>query len=175
MVKALAYLKMENDHALDRLNYSVCRYYLHTYLPWLNLKQYLRHYNWGSLDWFHIWYPVYLKWRILSQTSREGSGKNIIFWFFLLGFKYTLRTCFESKNFLPKSCPELSNQVFSFSACQIFLVRYYISKYIRNKKIEKNVKFGRLKNWIPDCSAQDSFWQKLFWLKTWTQGVLQAK
>ena len=38
---------------------------------------------------------------------------------FLLGFKYTLRTCFESKNFLPKSCPELSNQVLSFSEGQI--------------------------------------------------------
>ena len=39
---------------------------------------------------------------------------------FLLGFKYTLRTCFESKNFLPKSCPELSNQVLSFSEGQIY-------------------------------------------------------
>ena len=60
-----------------------------------------------------------LKWRILSQTSSEQSGKNKKFLFFLLGLKYTLRTCFESKNFLPKSCPELSNQVLSFSACQI--------------------------------------------------------
>ena len=40
-------------------------------------------------------------------------------WFFLLGLKYTLRTCFDSKKFLSKSCPELSNQVLSFSACQI--------------------------------------------------------
>ena len=38
----------------------------------------------------------------------------------LLGFKYTLRTCFECKNFLPKSCPELSNQVLSFSEGQIY-------------------------------------------------------
>ena len=60
-----------------------------------------------------------LKWRILSQTTTEQSGKNKKFWFFLLDLKYTLRTCFESKNFLPKSCPELSNQVLSFSACQI--------------------------------------------------------
>ena len=56
-----------------------------------------------------------LKWRILSQTSTEQSGKNEKRKIFLLGFKYTLRTCFESKNFLPKSCPELSNQVLSFS------------------------------------------------------------
>ena len=60
------------------------------------------------------------KWRILTQTSTEGSGKNKKFWFFLLGFKYTLRICFESKNFLPKSCPELSNQVLSFSEGQIY-------------------------------------------------------
>ena len=39
---------------------------------------------------------------------------------FLLGLKYNLRTCFESKKVLPKSCPELSNQLLSFSACQIY-------------------------------------------------------
>ena len=61
-----------------------------------------------------------LKWPILSQTSTEGSGKNKRSWFFLSGFKYTLRTCFESINFLPKSCPELSNQVLSFSEGQIY-------------------------------------------------------
>ena len=55
-----------------------------------------------------------------SQTGTEGSGKNKKKLFFLLGLKYTLRTCFESKNFLPKSCPELSNQVLSFSACQVY-------------------------------------------------------
>ena len=55
-----------------------------------------------------------------SRTSTEGSGKNEKKNFFLLGFKYTLRTCFESKNFLPKSCPELSNQVLSFSEGQIY-------------------------------------------------------
>ena len=63
---------------------------------------------------------VRLKWRILSRTSSEQSGKNEIFGFFLLGFKYTLRKCFESKNFLSKSCPELSNQVLSFSEGQIY-------------------------------------------------------
>ena len=61
-----------------------------------------------------------LKGRILSRTSSEQSGTNWIFGFFLLGFKYTLRTCFKSKNFLPKSCPELSNQVLSFSEGQIY-------------------------------------------------------
>ena len=45
---------------------------------------------------------------------KTKSGKNIFFRFFLLGLKYTLRTCFESVNFLPKSCSELSNQVLSF-------------------------------------------------------------
>jgi hypothetical protein len=34
--------------------------------------------------------------------------------------KYTLRTCFESKNFSSNSCPELSNQVLSFSEGQIY-------------------------------------------------------
>ena len=66
-------------------------------------------------------YVDYIKWRIFSHTSSEGSGKNnkkkI---FFLLGLKYTLRTCFESKNFLLKSYPELSNQVLSFSEGQIY-------------------------------------------------------
>ena len=49
----------------------------------------------------------------------DGSGKNQKSWFFLLGLKYTLRTCFESKKFLAKSCPEQNNEVLSFSACQI--------------------------------------------------------
>ena len=64
--------------------------------------------------------PLRIKWRILSRISSEQSGKNEFFGIFLLGFKYTLRTCFESKNFLPKSCPELSNQVLSFSEGQIY-------------------------------------------------------
>jgi hypothetical protein len=50
-----------------------------------------------------------IKWPILSQTSTEGSGKNKKSGFLLLGLKYTLRTCFDAINFLPKSCPELSN------------------------------------------------------------------
>ena len=61
-----------------------------------------------------------IKWRILSQTSTEESGKNKKIKIFLLGFKYTLRTCFESSNVLTKSCPELSNQVLSFSEGQIY-------------------------------------------------------
>jgi hypothetical protein len=60
-----------------------------------------------------------LKWQIFSQKSSEGSGKNKKSGFFLLGLKYNLRTCFDTINFLPTSCPELSNQVLSFSACQI--------------------------------------------------------
>ena len=44
-------------------------------------------------------------WRIFSQPGKIGSGKNTKSLFFLLGLKYT---CFESKNFLLNSCPELS-------------------------------------------------------------------
>ena len=46
------------------------------------------------------------------------SGKNPKSGFFLLGLMYTSRKCFESKKFLSKSCPELSNQVLSFSEGQ---------------------------------------------------------
>ena len=60
------------------------------------------------------------KWRIFSQPGKIRTGKNEKYLFFLLGLKYTLRTCFESKNFSSNSCPELSNQVLSFSACQIY-------------------------------------------------------
>ena len=41
-------------------------------------------------------------WRIFSRTSTEQSGKNKKSAFFLLGLKYTLRTCFDTINFLPK-------------------------------------------------------------------------
>ena len=61
-----------------------------------------------------------IKWPFFIETSLDGSGKNKKSWFFLLGLKYTLRTCFESKKFLSKSCPELSNQVLSFSEGQIY-------------------------------------------------------
>ena len=61
-----------------------------------------------------------LKWRILSQPGRIGSGKNKKSLFCLLGLKITLRTCFESNNFSSNSCPELSNQVLSFSEGQIY-------------------------------------------------------
>ena len=33
----------------------------------------------------------------------------------MLGLKYTLRTCFVSNNSSSNSCPELTNQVLSFS------------------------------------------------------------
>ena len=61
-----------------------------------------------------------LKWRILSQPTKIGSGKNKKSLFFLLGLKITLRTCFESNNISSNSCPELSNQVLSFSEGQIY-------------------------------------------------------
>ena len=53
---------------------------------------------------------VLLKWRIFSQSGKIGTDKNTKYLFFLLGLKYTLRTCFEPKNFLSHSSPELSNQ-----------------------------------------------------------------
>ena len=53
------------------------------------------------------------------QTAKIGSGKNKKSSFFLLGLKITLRTCFESNNFSSNSCPELSNQVLSFSEGQL--------------------------------------------------------
>ena len=65
-----------------------------------------------------------IKWPCARNTGRSGSGKNQKSWFFLLGLKYTLRTCFESKKFLSKSCPELSNQVLSFSEGQIYLINW---------------------------------------------------
>ena len=77
-----------------------------------------------------LWFfslKCWFKWRIGSQTSTEGRGKNEKKKIFLLGFKYTLRTCFESKNFLPKSCPELSNQVLSFSGGQIYYRHSYFN------------------------------------------------
>ena len=55
-----------------------------------------------------------LKRQIFSQISSEGSGKKKI-WIFPTGLEVHL----ESKFFLLKSCTELSNQVLSFSVCQI--------------------------------------------------------
>ena len=52
-----------------------------------------------------------IKWRIFNQPGKIVSGRNKESLFFLLGLKITLRTCFESNNFLSNSCPELSNQV----------------------------------------------------------------
>ena len=43
------------------------------------------------------------------QAQREVVKIKNLDFSYLLGLKYTLRTCFESQKFLPKSCPELSN------------------------------------------------------------------
>ena len=91
-------------------------------------------FNWLPFHWLAVsfWYVLVmamwkrtligmcLKWRILSRTGKIGSGKITKYFFLLLGLKYNLRTCFESKNFLSNSCPELSNQQLSFSACQVY-------------------------------------------------------
>ena len=74
---------------------------------------------WNSLHWLLQNYKVSKAYCIVSLKLREKVVKIKKSYFFLLGLKYTLRTCFESKNFLPKSCPELSNQVLSSSASQI--------------------------------------------------------
>ena len=50
-----------------------------------------------------------IKWRILSQPGRIGSGKNKKSLNCLLGLKITLRTCFESNNFSSNSCPQGKN------------------------------------------------------------------
>ena len=39
-----------------------------------------------------------IKWPIFTQTGKIEPGKNTKYLFFLLGLKYTLRTCFESKH-----------------------------------------------------------------------------
>ena len=133
-----------------------------------------------------------LKWRIFSRTSSEQSGKNKKSWFFLLGLKYTLRTCFESKYFLPKSCPvqmicfqlfdilwssldkidnfgEINKSLFwVFWILKSFILSkldHYISKSWKRivaHAFETNTKFGRLENWVPDCSAEDRILAKRF-------------
>ena len=116
-------------------------------------------------------YLCRIKYRIFNQTSSERSGKNKKYGFFLLGLKYTLRTCFDTINFLPKSCPELSNQVLSFSACQIyywFQVRVLQSgqdfgkKFLVSKHVLKVYFKSSRKNpdvlFLPLCSV-------LVWLK----------
>ena len=70
--------------------------------------------QWMQIDWTSTF-----KWSFFIEPSLDGSSKNQKSCFFLLGLKYTLRTCFEPKTFLSKSYPELSNQVLSFLACQI--------------------------------------------------------
>ena len=79
--------------------------YLHTWLCWLPV---------GATCFLTLSGPFWVR-----QAQREVV-KIKKSWFFLLGIKYTLRTCFESKNFLPNYCPELSNQVLSFSEGQIY-------------------------------------------------------
>ena len=77
-----------------------------------------------------------LKWRISSQTSSKQSCKNKKIWIFPTGLKYTLRTCFESKNFLPKSCPEpVWLKIHHLSSHKDLLPRGFICKSISIKRI----------------------------------------
>ena len=83
---------------------------------------------WTSLVWFtHVEFkknPNSLC-RFLDLSGelsgKIGTCKNTKPLFFLLGLKYALRSCFEPKNFLSDSCPELSIHVFSFSASKFGL------------------------------------------------------
>ena len=101
------------------------------------------------------------KWSFFTEPGLVGSRKNKKIWFFLVCLKYFLMTCFESKKFLWKLCPELSNQVFSFSACQI---RQPNSKLLTN-----------LPSWKTEyliAQLRTGFQQKLFRLKKCPHGVL---
>ena len=57
---------------------------IHCWKVWITFEVH------NGLFWF--------KWRIFSQPSKIGTGKNTKSLFFLLGLKYTLRTCLELKN-----------------------------------------------------------------------------
>ena len=59
------------------------------------------------------------KWPCARNTGRSGSGKNQKSWFFLLGLKYTLRTCFESKKF-----------------CRAEIQKYFRSLFGSNEEIQ---------------------------------------
>ena len=97
---------------------------------------------------YSLWHVAFLtrtisfKWRIFSQPGKIGTGKNTKSLFFLLGLKFTLRTCFESKNFSSNSCPELSNQLLSFSACQIWQYFTKMAGYFYSNFWHLMVKFG---------------------------------
>ena len=67
-----------------------------------------------------VLWSALIKWSFFIETGLDRSGKNQKSWFFPWGLKYTLRTCFESKNVLSKSCPELRNQVHQFSKYRIW-------------------------------------------------------
>ena len=58
--------------------------------------------SWGRF--FSGGFSVRQEQRKVVENKKSG--------FFLLSLKYTLRTCFDTINFLPKSCPELRYSVF---------------------------------------------------------------
>ena len=62
--------------------------------------------------------------------------------FFLLGLKYTLRTCFEPKKFLLKSCPELSNQVSVFQLVKFTSSFKFVCRTIFTTFWHLALKFG---------------------------------
>ena len=129
--------------------------------------------------WFYFWgLSVTLKWPCARNTGRSGSGKNQKSWFFLLALKYTLRTSFEPKKFLLKSCPELSNQVLfqpvKFSSSFEFVCRtifstfwHLVVKFGYNKWFLSNKKNGVFPfRWIIGEIKKSlfQFFQKKFFL-----------
>ena len=78
------------------------------------------------------------------EPGLDESGKNQKSWFFLLCLKYTLRKCFDSKIL---SVAEQSGNQF-LSSPNLLVV-------------------GKLKNWLPDCSATDRILESKHFLKVY--------
>ena len=99
---------------------------------------------------------IVFKWRNLSQTGKIGSGKNTKYFLFLLGLKYTLRTCFESKIFLSNSFPELSNQQFSFSTLHFIKLDFtFYCAGLASNRFQVQIQLGGFFSFI--------FFEDLFW------------
>ena len=94
-----------------------------------------------------MWYIVdRIKWRVFSQPSKIGPGKNDKSLFFLLGLKITLKICCESKNF-----------------CQIPVLRWEIRYSVFQK-----LKFtSRLQKWADNFNS--NYWHLVvkFGQKEW--------
>ena len=115
----------------------------HWFLPGCKIVEWLQKHLWqlfwqGGMDLLvclkYKIFDLLLKWRSVSQTSTEESGKNMFFFYFSYwAWSIPWGHVLSLKHFLPKSCPELSNQVLSFSACQIsYLFRVHVQQSLFN-------------------------------------------